>query len=507
MKNEGMRGVHDTSRDLNVSEHIMRGTYYCTDLETGPEVRGEPSQRIASKGARGRGNPGNEGKLKCLCGASRKGTKLGSGWKQKGSQVFCPDCWRKLYHIRAVTFPIASIVEGPGENIKERWKAFREAIGICWQDATQLANWAITELAKRDVVRTPEMEKLAPMPPNKKGSPSSYLYKSFEPGKPLAVECFPRLDSAAIVAILNTVQAKYKAERFDAVWRRERSLPTFRYPMPYPLGSQDWKPSWLSETEKAPCITISLAKQKFKIRLRSGRGHKRQTRSFSALLAGDAVACEMAIYRKRAAQNDNRIGLKTKTDGATVRYDYMVKLVMWLPKEIVKREEKILTVTTDPASFIVASFGESELWRVNADHVKKWIREYDSRRHRLADDLKAELRSGGKDRFADLRLKLAKHQSDRIKSFTHEQARLITNYAARHKCTEVMLNDSCREYLPDFPWANFKTQLQAKLHEHNIELSEWESGPEQVEAGGEDNPVGQEAGPSAEERTEGGEQA
>lgn len=412
--------------------------------------------------------------MKCsICPSKKDGEKLLGGWKRKGEQTFCPECWRKLYHIRAVTFPVASVVEGPGDNATERWKALRAALSNCWQNSTSLANWAVTELAKRDAVRLPDMEKLPKMPPNKKGSPSSYLYKQFEANKPLAVECFPEMDTGSIIAILNTVQAKYKSERFDVIWRRERSLPTFRYPYPYPIPAQGWAPHWLSDTEKAACISVTLNRQRFTLRLRGGRGFRRQLASFAALIAGDAVGCEMAIYRVRAAQNDNRIGVKEKTDGATVHYNIMCKLVMWLPKEIVKREPKTLAIATDKASFLIASFDGSEVWRINADHVRQWIARYDTRRHRLSDDLKAELRGGGVDRFANLRAKLAKHQGDRLNTFIHQSARQTSNYALRNKCSEVFLNDDCREYLPAFPWDRFKTELATKLNEANIKFTEW----------------------------------
>lgn len=434
--------------------------------------------------------------MKCsICGETRAGDKIGGGWKEKVGQVFCPDCWSKLYYVRSVTFPVASIVSGPElanpkkpneTEVAKRWNAFRAAMSVCWNQSTQLANWAITEMARRDTVRTPEMEKLPPSPPNKKGKPSFYLYKKFEPKKPLAVDLFSELDSNSVVAILNTVQAKYKASRFNVIWLRDEALPTFKYPYPYPISSKGWKPRWLSETEKAPVVEVSLNKQRFAIRLRGGSGFRRQKESFAKLLSGDAVACEMAIYRSRASQNDNRIGLKTHTDGATVRYNYMVKLVMWLPKSIIKRNEKVLTVATDPESFIIASFGDSSpVWRVNADHVRRWIAEYDRRRHRLSDDLKAELRAGGRDRFADLRARLAKHQNDRLNSFIHETSRHVADYAKRNKCSEVSLNNKCRSYFTGFPWEAFKTHLMQKLNEYNITFSLWSDRPEQTQAGDE----------------------
>lgn len=182
------------------------------------------------------------------CSATKTGDKLTGGWKQNGNQVFCTSCWRQLYFVRSVVFPVASVIAGPGETKAENWKFFREALSACWKQSTQLANWAVTEMAKRDVVRIPSMAKLPPAPPNKKtsdGSPSFYLYKQFQ-SHPLATEVFPGLDTGSVVSILNTVQAKYKASRFDVIWKRDAALPTFRYPYPYPIPSQRWSPRWYS---------------------------------------------------------------------------------------------------------------------------------------------------------------------------------------------------------------------------------------------------------------------
>lgn len=406
--------------------------------------------------------------MKCsICGTDKPGEKLSGGWKKKGEQIFCHTDWRKLYHIRAVTFPVA----GPAFNARENWPKLRTAIATCWQSATMLANWTVTEMAKADIVRMPDMEKLPKPPLSKKGN-AFYLY-------PHARKVCPGLDTNSVVSILNTVQANYKKRRFDVIWRGEASLQRFRYPYPYPVPAAAWSARWLSETERVPIVSVPLAGERWDIRLRGGKGFQRQLKSFAQLISGDAVPCEMALYRVRAAGNDNRIGIKDHANGATAHYNIMCKLVMWLPKPIVSREPKTLIISTNPNSFIIASFGDFELWRVNGDHVKRWIAEYDHRRHRLSEDLKAELRIGGKDRFADLRERLAKHQNDRLKSFIHTSARSVSDYANRHKCSDVYFNDECRTYLPDFPWHNFKTQLSTKLDEHNIAFEEFSDRPKQ----------------------------
>ena len=46
-----------------------------------------------------------------------------------------------------------------------------------------------------------------------------------------------------MAALENTVQAKYRAERYDVIWKCAASLVTYRYPVPFPVPNQGWTAS------------------------------------------------------------------------------------------------------------------------------------------------------------------------------------------------------------------------------------------------------------------------
>lgn len=62
--------------------------------------------------------------------------------------------------IRAFELPLAGICrpddpDAPDERAS-LWPLLRE----CWQRAVELANWGVLELVRRDVSRTPKLERL-----------------------------------------------------------------------------------------------------------------------------------------------------------------------------------------------------------------------------------------------------------------------------------------------------------------------------------------------------------
>jgi hypothetical protein len=161
--------------------------------------------------------------IACSCGQTRETKRLPPGWhRDTVGVVHCPRCWQERYVLRAVTIPVV----GP---VGATWPELREALKVCWRDATRLANWAVCELAKADCVRSPEMQKL-PKPP------AVYLY-------PGAREFVPGLDPGSVVAILHTVEQRYRRRRYETHWRGSASLANYHYPTPYPVRSRDWSVS------------------------------------------------------------------------------------------------------------------------------------------------------------------------------------------------------------------------------------------------------------------------
>jgi len=105
------------------------------------------------------------------------------------------------------------------------WEDLRKALRAIWVQTTAASNWMMTELYARDVRRGSE-EKTPPMT-------RVYLY-------PEARARFSGLPSQTVASLVNSVQRKYLAVRYPVAWTAAASLPTHRYPTPFPVPSQGW---------------------------------------------------------------------------------------------------------------------------------------------------------------------------------------------------------------------------------------------------------------------------
>ena len=83
--------------------------------------------------------------------------RLPLGWhRDPTGGAVCGSCWKGRYLLRAIVIPIVRPANGT-------WREFRESLRTAWEAATRPSNWAVCELAKADVVRTPEMKQLPKM--------------------------------------------------------------------------------------------------------------------------------------------------------------------------------------------------------------------------------------------------------------------------------------------------------------------------------------------------------
>lgn len=354
--------------------------------------------------------------------------RLPGGWKRHMGAIWCDACWRQSFALRAITLPVA----GP---LGAEWNDLRAALRECWANATQLANWAVTELAKADVVRTPDMERLRPMP-------RVYLY-------PGARKILPEMDTGSVVSLLQAAEKRYRAARYDVVWRRAASLPTFRYPIPYPVHNQRWKVR--EEEGKGLILSAPLAGRRWDLILKTG-GRWRQRAAVRRLIAGEAVAGELAIYER----------------GSNV----MAKMVMWLPVERPDQRELSGTLyvrTTEDAVWRY-HVEDEEPRHLYADQVRRWIAAHKRRSERARHDLKAERRSKAarQRHLEDVAPNYQKHY-DRIDSWTHEATAMLANYAARRRVACVVYDDSVTGYA-DLPWHWLRDRLSYKLDAHGIEF-------------------------------------
>jgi hypothetical protein len=365
------------------------------------------------------------------CGRARQtkpskigGVKLPLGWKRAGDDAVCAECWNKTHLLRALTFAVAEPLSGS-------WKEFETDLKHMWLQATAASNWMITECYARDVRRNGE----AKMPP----MPRIYLY-------PEARAKFPGLPPQTIVSLEHAVQRQYRAKRYEVIWNCAASLPSYRYPQPFPQHNQMW--SFEFNAQGQPVVSVRIGEKRWELRLKGGARYARQTAGLKKL----AQRGELAIYKSH--------------DGTI-----LCKLVGWLDRPAAARGMAgTLHVRTAADRLLVAVDEKDEcIWSENCDHLKRWIAEHKGRLKRLAEDQKAEQRP--EPSFAQRRTLAVQKQHRRVKSAIQEVAAHVANFAARRKFAAVVYDDSSRGFMgEEFPYFQLAERLRVNLDERGIEF-------------------------------------
>lgn len=381
--------------------------------------------------------------------------KLPPSWKRGDSgEPICDGCWKSKYVLRAITVPVA----GPEGAT---WAEFREALHLCWAGATSVANWAVAELAKADVIRTPSMEKMPKAPKVALYALGNQHFGSWSAAG---------IDTGTAATICQQIQSKYLRRRMESIWQRKAALPTYRYPYPYPIRAQDWDLVELREGQSIG-VNCRMGGRRWTIRLRGGAQFGRQIGMLRRLMNGEGRAVEMTLLERRVTESDNRPGNAgaDKASNAT-KSRVMVKIAAWIPRKEDGRDGT-MTVRTDPDSFLVALIGEEKLWNYHADHLRRWMSEHGRRSQRFSDDIKLERRRGrARKEMFESRQKFCRKQNDRIDSAIHEISRMVVGVADRRKLAVLRYDDSCREYIRSFPYDCLRQRLQYKAEELGIEF-------------------------------------
>lgn len=320
---------------------------------------------------------------------------------------------------------------------KNTWPLLQEA----WAESTSLANWAVHELAKSDVVRTPDMERLPKMS-------WPYLYGIWTAG-------YDRRQwwtgaSASANCIFRAVSKRYAKDRYAVVWQRRQALPTFRYPYPYRVHNRDWRLSW---PENRPAVNLPLPGGRIDVILRSGAEYRRQLRTLRRV-GSDAKAGELLLKQNR----------RTK--------QLVAIFVLTLPGSD-RRDGKTMSVTTHADHFIVARIEHGEPWILNGDHVRRWIAAHRNYLERISEDVKHEKRWPRRTRrhINEQRAARCRKQNDRLKSWAHETTAQLIGYAQRRGVGIIELNLSDQSYLESFPWHDWREKLAYKCDAAGITLN------------------------------------
>lgn len=384
---------------------------------------------------------------KCGRTAEVKPTKAGndrvpSGWKRHNG-VWCATCWKANFKLRAVAFPVVGIEDG-------EWDDFRAAMRLMWQQTTQMANWATTQLHARDVRRETGVAKMPPMP-------RVYLY-------PEAREQFPDMPSQSTASLLQAVEGKYRAHRYAVIWTCEESLPNHKYPTPFPVHNQGWCAAFNEGNQ--PTISARVGDRRWQLRVMGGRRYHRQLTAFRQIVDGAAVQGELSLYLVRA---DGHGRFSIRRNGQQIKCDLMAKLVAWLPKPVVARErEGILFVRTDAHSMMIALNEKDEtLWSYHGRHIVRWVAEHRKRLQEWADDSKFENRPV--PTFAARRDAMAEKQRNRLKTAVQDAAAQLVGYARRRKFAGVKFTQ--RDVFCDpFPWFMLRERIAVLCDEYGLDF-------------------------------------
>lgn len=360
--------------------------------------------------------------------------RIPAGWKRLQGQLWCPACKRQHFVLRALAVPVS----GPSDAT---WPELRAALHAAFAETTRCANWLMTELYARDHQRQPEDERLPKMR-------RIYLY-------PEARARFPALASQTLASLEQQVQAKYRAARLDLIWRHAVSLPTYRYPTPLPLPSRMWQLVLQGERWH---LSARIGHRRWLLRLRQGPGMWRQIRLLQQIAAGSVEAGEATLYEIPSHRGDHR------GDGTRERR-LMLKLAVWLARREVTEARETLIVRTAPDAFVTAHLvGQDHVWRLHADHLRRWIAETARRRQRLDVDRAHDSRHLGSRRstLADAERRLSAQLRRRLHTWTHQATRQLVTWAQRQRVATIAWDDTDRGFLPSYPWHQFATTLADK---------------------------------------------
>lgn len=371
-----------------------------------------------------------EAGLECSqCHKQRKGaaSRLPAGWKRWRGDVHCGDCWARLFLLRAISVPIAKPLDGD-------WKQLRDTLRLMWRQTTQACNWVMTELYARDVRRQPGSEKIPPMRPQ-------YLYPEIR-------ERWPELPPQTVASLEQAVTRKYRARRYEIIWTCASSLPTFRYPVPFPVHNQSWS---IAEENERAVVTARVGESKVRFALHGGARFRRQMVAVEKMISGTAVRGELAL--------------------SEAGKDIMCKMVAYLPRESGGRGERtgILLVRSEPDHLLVALNAKDDvLWTYNADHLVRWQAEHKRRLARLAEDQKFEQRPVPS--FAQLRDTFVKRHRQRLDTAIQQIAASLVGYAARRHFEGIRYNDSDHSFCEQFPWYMLRARVATVADEAGIKF-------------------------------------
>jgi hypothetical protein len=360
------------------------------------------------------------------------------GWKILRQQPYCPACKHSAYSLRALILPVS----GPhGAS----WAELRDKLRELWAATTRCSNWMMTELYARDVRRQPGERTLSAMP-------RIYLY-------PEARELFPSLSAQAVAALAQEVRQRYRARRYDLLWTRTSSIPTYRYPVACAIPAQAWS---LHEHQESWTVSLRLGDHRWSLRLRGGPHMRYHSPRLRQILAGEAEKGSVTIYETAAPGTSHRNG--SGPHGTRV----MLKIAAWLPKASAAKGTAILRVRTHQSALLIA---EPD-WHIDPTPLRGVLAADARRRTAIIANLRLERgQPRRRQRGIETALsELSRRSRQRLAEACRTYAAHLATYAKTRGAAVVQYDDTTRSVLSHFPWEQLRRRVAEKLDEHHIEF-------------------------------------
>lgn len=376
------------------------------------------------------------------CGATKAARRCPPKWKQMPAGPLCGEC-RGGYATRVVTLSVAEVMEPAATRLLD---SMREA----WRLSTDLANWCQSELLRRDVRRTPTMERL---PAYSVGS----LYTIWRSECPFADAFGGCAGSAA--AIIRECEQRWKGHpsfgRFAVLWRGESSSATYRYPYPWIVRAQEAK---LDRREGVYELSVTVPGGRNLYRLDSHPSRNRQLRQLAAILDAESKMGDVKLCARWSG-------------GRIVGVDARFAVTQRIAAKVTG--QTAIVRTGNDALLLVELPDRSEPFVINADNLRGVLAAYERWRYRASVDLKHEKRwpSHVRQRIRDGQQDRIQRHHARLKTGIEQLVSIAVKYALRHGCGTIVYDDSDRGAIPgNFPWRQMRERMSLTASNHGMEF-------------------------------------
>jgi len=415
------------------------------------------------------------------CAAEVVSNRLPRGWKDYGGPI-CGACLAADYCVRAISLPVARVVgrlDARGDDV-EFTEGFLRHFHPAWRAATDLANWAIRELARRDVRRTPEMETLPKYDPaamfgtfkrrlKRKGADPKapqvgtlYSLWNDQSVMPLAWRQLWDGATGSALTVLTAVEDAWKGHksfgRLAVLWQGKARPMVFGYPYPFPIRAGDWWAGWHDDPGgRIPRVAVPLLGGRYLLELDRSPELKWQLRDFDALVTGAARGADLKLVP--VSRGGRVVGVKAIIAGRFPR------------TPAPQQTERVATVTTGAENLITVEVPDRDPFVISGDQVRGAVYGHTRWLARYRNDMKHEKRWPARKRRRMVAGGAAAHierQHGRIDSELKQIAAAVVGFARRQRCGVLVYRDAERSFVPSLPWHALRERLRCLCNEEGL---------------------------------------